>query len=73
EVLNFIEFLSLKTNKSSDVQVVVSGEPVEEGPARRPVKSVIGCLEDRDINITMEDIAEIRREMWANFPREFPK
>jgi hypothetical protein len=27
---------------------------------------------DLGVDITEEDIAEARREMWGNFPREFP-
>ncbi|MBU1662653.1 MAG: hypothetical protein KKD28_14415 [Chloroflexi bacterium] len=33
-----------------------------------PRKSLRGIWSDLDI--TDEDIAEVRREMWANFPRE---
>jgi hypothetical protein len=28
---------------------------------------------DLGINITDQDIAEARQEMWGNFPREFPE
>lgn len=35
--------------------------------ARRRVK---GLLADFKTEITAEDIAEARREMWANFPRD---
>jgi hypothetical protein len=35
-----------------------------------PRRSLYGALSDLDINITEEDIAEARKEMWANFPRE---
>jgi hypothetical protein len=36
------------------------------------LKSLEGLWAKYDINITEEDIAEMRREMWSNFPREFP-
>ena len=39
---------------------------------KRPRRSLIGMLAHLDIHITSEDIAEARREMWGNFPREFP-
>lgn len=35
--------------------------------ARRRVK---GLLADFKTDITATDIADVRREMWANFPRE---
>lgn len=45
-------------------------EPTLPPPTRRPL---IGCLEGQGLRIpTLEEIAEVRREMWANFPREFP-
>ena len=39
---------------------------------KRPRRSFIGALAHLNIHITEEDIAEARREMWGNFPREFP-
>lgn len=35
-------------------------------------KSLRGLWAGYDIDITEEDIAEMRREAWKNFPREFP-
>jgi len=37
---------------------------------RRRGESLHGLWADLDIDITEEDIAEMRREMWGNFPRE---
>lgn len=37
---------------------------------KRPLRSVEGLWAGLGIDITEEDIAEARREMWANFPRE---
>ena len=37
---------------------------------RKPFKSARGALADLGPGPSEEDIAEIRREMWANFPRE---
>ncbi len=37
---------------------------------RHPRRSTFGLLADLNIDITREDIAEARREMWGNFPRE---
>jgi hypothetical protein len=36
-------------------------------------RSVMGALAHLNIHVTEEDIAEARREMWGNFPREEPK
>ncbi|MGH9899402.1 MAG: hypothetical protein ACRD4L_11205 [Pyrinomonadaceae bacterium] len=39
---------------------------------KRPFKSVRGIL-NRNLDHLEEDLAEVRREMWQNFPREEPK
>ena len=56
EVLDFAEFLRQKGT----------------GAPKRPLKSLEGALAHLGVHITEEDIAEARREMWGNFPREFP-
>ena len=38
-------------------------------PPFRPMNLPIGEVGDTDI--TVEDIRQMRREVWANFPREF--
>ncbi len=38
--------------------------------AKRPRRSVKGLCADLNIHITEEDMAEARREMWGNFPKE---
>lgn len=37
---------------------------------KQPLISPRGLWKDFDIDISEEDIAELRREMWKNFPRE---
>lgn len=37
---------------------------------KKPRRSLMGLFEDLNLHITEEDIAEARREMWGNFPRE---
>jgi hypothetical protein len=37
---------------------------------RQPLKSAYGLWADLQVDISGEDIAEARREMWSNFPRE---
>ena len=39
------------------------------GP-KKPLRSLRGLWADLKINITEEDIAQARREMWGNFPRD---
>jgi hypothetical protein len=38
--------------------------------AAKPLRSAEGLWADLGIDITEEDIAEARREMWGNFPRD---
>jgi hypothetical protein len=42
----------------------------EKNGTKRPLRSLRGLWKDLNIHITEEDIAEARREMWGNFPRE---
>ena len=36
-------------------------------------RSVMGALSHLNVHVAEEDIAEARREMWGNFPREEPE
>ena len=54
EVLDFANFLGSQ----------------EVGPPKKPLKSLRGLLKEFNLDISAEDIAEARREMWGNFPRE---
>jgi hypothetical protein len=54
EVLDFAEFLQRKS--------------APQPPRRR--RSLKGLWADLKIDITEADIAEVRREMWKNFPRD---
>jgi hypothetical protein len=38
-----------------------------------PRKSVMGMFAHLGVHVTLEDIREMRREAWANFPRDFPE
>jgi hypothetical protein len=42
----------------------------QKNPHKRPLKSVKGLCADLKVDITEEDIAQARKEMWGNFPRE---
>jgi len=37
---------------------------------KNPRVSLEGIWADMNVNVTEEDIAEARKEMWSNFPRE---
>ncbi len=41
-----------------------------DGGTKKPLRSLEGLWADLDIDITEEDIAEARREMWGKFPRD---
>ncbi len=43
-----------------------------EGGTKKPLRSLEGLWAGLGITITEEDIAEARREMWGNFPRDIP-
>ena len=57
----------LPEEKQQEVLDFVSGlAPVP----KRPLKSLRGLWAGQGISISEEDIAEARKEMWGNFPRE---
>lgn len=43
---------------------------LREDAAPRPRKSGKGLWADLNISLSAEDIDEVQREMWKNFPRE---
>jgi hypothetical protein len=43
---------------------------VQRSTVKPPRQSVEGLWADLGVHITEEDIAEARREMWGNFPRD---
>ena len=42
----------------------------EQADHKTPRRSLLGLWADLNTNITKEDIAQARREMWGNFPRD---
>ena len=63
------KILSLTPDQQREVMDFV--DSLQKGsaePHRR--RSLMGLFSDLNIHITEEDIAEARREMWGNFPRE---
>lgn len=42
----------------------------EKNGTNKPLRSLRGLWADLNFHVTEEDIAEARREMWGNFPRD---
>jgi hypothetical protein len=59
----------LPPEKQKEVLEFVESLKPNGGP-KKPLRSLEGLLEDLNVDITEEDIAEARREMWGNFPRD---
>lgn len=57
----------LPSEKQQEVLNFVNG--LESAP-KRPLKSLAGLWADHNGDITEEDIAQLRKEMWGNFPRD---
>jgi Protein of unknown function (DUF2281) len=59
----------LPFDKRKEVLDFVDFLKQKNGP-KKPLKSLRGLWADLGIHITEENIAEARREMWGNFPRD---
>jgi Protein of unknown function (DUF2281) len=42
----------------------------EKNGTKQPLRSLLGLWADLNFHVTEDDIAEARREMWGNFPRD---
>ena len=49
-----------------------AGSLGETEAVKRPLRSPRGLWAQYKVSVTDEDIAEIRREMWKEFPRQEP-
>ena len=58
----------LPPEKQKEVLDFAASLTKEENP--RKLRSLEGLLEDLNLDITEEDIAQARKEMWGNFPRD---
>ncbi len=68
EVLDFVEFVLQRTQPGQ------TPEPGANPEAKKPpFRSVPGALARPGVDVTPDDIAQVRREMWQNFPREEPR
>ena len=57
----------LPVDKQQEVLDFVSSLETKK---KRPLKSLYGLWTGHGVDISEEDIAEARKEMWGNFPRE---
>ncbi len=61
---------NLPPEKQKEVLDFVDFLNEKNGGANKPRRSLRGLWADLNIHITEEDIAQARREMWGNFPRD---
>ncbi len=61
---------SLTPEQQREVAALVDALAAKTNPTKTPRRSLMGLFSDLNVHITEEDIAEARREMWGNFPRE---
>ena len=60
----------LPPEKQQEVLDFVEFLEQRQSSLKRPRRPWIGIASDLSVDLTEEDIAEARREMWGNFPRE---
>ena len=60
----------LPPEKQKEVLDFVEFLEQRQSAAKRPRREWIGSASNLGVDLTEEDIAEARREMWGNFPRE---
>ena len=60
----------LPPDKQKEVLDFVDFLKEKNGGVKKPLRSLRGLWADLNIHITEEDIAQARREMWGNFPRD---
>ena len=65
------KFRRLPLNKQEEIFHLI--EETEEHEPKQPRRSLMGICAQPGLSISAEEIDEARREMWANFPRDFPK
>jgi hypothetical protein len=65
------KFRRLPPNEQEEIFHLI--EEKEEHIAKTPRRSLMGICAQPGLSISAEEIDEARREMWANFPRDFPE
>jgi hypothetical protein len=66
----YAAFEDLPVEKKQEVLDFVEFVHARSVP-KRPRRSIVGLWADLNVDITEEDIAEARREMWGNLDRKF--
>jgi uncharacterized protein with von Willebrand factor type A (vWA) domain len=61
---------SLTPEQQREVAELVDALAAKTNATKTPRRSLMGLFSDLNVHITEGDIAEARREMWGNFPRE---
>lgn len=59
----------LPTNRKQELLDFAEFLETKEG-VKTPRRSLYGILADLNINVSEDDIREVRKEAWKNFPRE---
>lgn len=59
-----------KTRLVTWLEATLGDEATEDIPTPAPRQSLYGLCADLGPGPTDEDIEEVRRDMWTNFPRE---
>jgi hypothetical protein len=65
----FEKLRDLPPEKQKEVLEFVEALKKQNG-SPKPLPNIRGLWKDHYTDITEEDIAEARREMWGNFPRD---
>jgi hypothetical protein len=63
----------LPPERQAKVLDFAEGLAAEAGEKRPPLNGPIGVLSHLRMDVSEEDIAEARREMWGSFPRDLPE
>jgi hypothetical protein len=71
-ILDQVRSLAMTLSPEEQQQLIVDLQNQLQAGRKKPGFRMRGALADLEPVPSVEDIAEIRREMWRNFPREEP-
>jgi hypothetical protein len=66
----FLEKLRHLTPEKQEEVLKFVDSLIKASNDNRPRRSLLGLWSDLNVRITAEDVAEARREMWGDFPRD---